>query len=160
YEGDETLTLDLSNPVNGQGTPSGTGTINENDPVPTISVDNPSVGEGDGTLTFTISIDAVSALDTSVDYATSDGSATDGQDYTGQSGTATILAGATSTTVDVPVLDDSTYEGDETLNLDLTGAVNGSVVDAQGQGTIQEDDPAPTISVDSPSVGEGGGTLT
>ena len=159
YEGDETLTLDLSNPVNGQGTPSGTGTINENDPAPTISVDSPSVGEGGGTLTFTISIDAVSALDTSVDYATSDGSATDGQDYTGQSGTATILAGATSTTVDVPVLDDSTYEGDETLHLDLSNPLNGQG-SPNGTGTIREDDPAPTISVDGPSVGEGGGTLT
>ena len=89
-----------------------------------------------------------------------DNTATGGQDFTGQTGTAQILAGATTTTVDVPVLDDSTYEGDETLNLDLTGSVNGSVVDAQGQGTITEDDPAPTISVDGPSVAEGGGTLT
>ena len=111
-------------------------------------------------MTFTISLDTAAAVDVSVDYATSDNTATGGQDYTGQTGTATILAGATTTTVDVPVLDDSTYEGDETLNLDLTGSVNGSVVDAQGQGTITEDDPAPTISVDGPSVAEGGGTLT
>jgi hypothetical protein len=159
HEGDETLSLDLSNPVNGQGTPSGTGTINDDDPAPTISVDDPSVAEDGGTLTFTISIDAVSALDTSVDYATSDGSAADGQDYTGQSGTATILAGATSTSVDVPVLDDSIYEGDETVHLDLSNPVHGQG-SPNGTGTVTEDDAAPTISVDSPSVAEGGGTLS
>jgi hypothetical protein len=161
YEGDETLTMNLV-AVSGVtiGDAQGLGTINENDPQPSVTVDDPTVAENGGTMTFTISLDAAAAVDVSVDYATSDNTATDGQDYTGQSGTATILAGATSTTVDVPVFNDSIYEGDETLNLDLTGAVNGSVVDAQGQGTIQEDDAAPTISVDSPSVSEGGGTLT
>ena len=142
------------------GDAQGLGTITEDDPQPSITVDDPTVAENGGTMTFTISLDTAAAVDVSVDYATSDNTATDGQDYTGQTGTATILAGATTTTVDVPVLDDSTYEGDETLNLDLTGSVNGSVVDAQGQGTITEDDPAPTISVDGPSVAEGGGTLT
>ena len=161
YEGDETLTVNLV-AVSGVtiGDAQGLGTITEDDPQPSITVDDPTVAENGGTMTFTISLDTAAAVDVSVDYATSDNTATDGQDYTGQTGTATILAGATTTTVDVPVLDDSTYEGDETLNLDLTGSVNGSVVDAQGQGTITEDDPAPTISVDGPSVAEGGGTLT
>jgi Calx-beta domain len=160
YEGDETLNLDLSAAVNGSiSDAQGQGTITDDDAAPTISVDSPSVGEGGGTLTFTISIDAAAAVDTSVDYATSDGSATDGQDYTGQNGTATITAGSTSTTVDVPVLDDSIYEGDETVHLDLSNPVNG-----QGSpnttGTITDDDALPTISVDDPAVNEGDGTAT
>jgi hypothetical protein len=159
YEGDETLTLVLSNPVNGQGTPNGHGTITDDEQAPTISVDSPSVGEGGGTMTFTISIDTAAAVDTSVDYATSDGTATDGQDYTGQSGTATITAGSTSTTVDVPVTDDAIYEGDETLTLDLTNPVNGQGTPS-GTGTIIDDDPLPTISVDDPTVNEGDGTAT
>jgi hypothetical protein len=161
YEGDETLFMNLS-AVSGVAIADsqGTGTIVENDAVPNITVDDPVVAENNGPMTFTISLDAAAAVDTSVDYATSDNTATAGADYTAKSGTAVIPAGSTSTTVNVALLDDAVYEGDETLNLDLSGAVNGSISDAQGQGTITDDDAAPTISVDSPSVGEGGGTLT
>src|SRR4029079_7416564 len=161
YEGDETLFMNLS-AVSGVAIADrqGRGTIVENDAVPNITVDDPVVAENNGPMTFTISLDAAAAVDTAVDYATSDNTATAGTDYTAKTGTAVILAGSTSTTVNVALLDDAVYEGDETLNLDLSGAVNGSISDAQGQGTITDDDAAPTISVDSPSVGEGGGTLT
>jgi Calx-beta domain-containing protein len=161
YEGDETLTMDLSI-VSGLALldNQGTGTIAEDDPVPSVTVDDPAVGENGATETFTVSLDAAAAVDVSVDYATSDNTATAGADYTATSGTATIPAGSTSTPVDVPVQDDSVFEGDETFNLDLSGAVNGSLVDAQGQGTISEDDAAPNISVDDPSVAENGATLT
>jgi hypothetical protein len=161
YEGDEDLTMNLV-AVSGVvvDDPQGDGTITDDDPQPNITVDDPSAPENGGPLTFTISLDNPAGVDVNVDYATSDNTATGGADYTGVSGTATILAGNTTTTVDVPLLDDSTYEGDETLNLDLSGAVNGVVSNAQGQGTITEDDPMPTITVDSPVVGEGDGTAT
>jgi len=161
YEGDEDLVMNLVT-VSGVtvGDAQGDGTITENDAQPNITVDDPSAPENGGPLTFTISLDNPAGVDVNVDYATSDNTATDSADYTGVSGTATILAGDTTTTVDVPLLDDGTYEGDETLNLDLSGAVNGVVSDAQGQGTVTEDDPMPTIDVDSPSVGEGDGTAT
>ena len=161
YEGNETLFMNLS-AVSGVaiGDNQGTGTIVENDALPNITVDDPTVAENSGPMTFTISLDAAAAVPVQVDYATSDNTATAGSDYAGKTGTATIPAGSTSTTVDVPITDDSIYEGDETLNLNLSGAVNGAISDAQGQGTITENDPAPTISIDSPTVGEGGGTLT
>jgi hypothetical protein len=156
YEGDETLNLDLSGAVNGVVSKAqGQGTISEDDPKPTISVDSPLVGEGDGTATFTISLDAAAAVDVSVDYATSDISATDGADYTGVSGTATILAGDTTTTVDVPVLDDSTYEGDETFSLDLSNAVNGTIGTPSGTATIADDDPSPDVDIAPAQVWEG-----
>jgi hypothetical protein len=161
YEGDEDLTMDLI-AVSGVvvDDAQGDGTITEDDAQPNITVDDPSVAENGGPLTFTISLDNPAGVDVNVDYATSDNTATDGTDYTSVSGTATILAGDTTTTVDVPLTDDSTYEGDETLNLDLSGAVHGVISDAQGQGTITEDDPMPTIDVDSPTVGETDGTET
>jgi len=156
YEGDETLNLDLSGAVNGVVSKAqGQGTIAEDDPKPTISVDSPLVGEGDGTATFTISLDAAAAVDVNVDYATSDISATDGADYTGVSGTATILAGDTTTTVDVPVLDDSTYEGDETFSLDLSNAVNGTIGTPSGTATIADDDPSPDVDIAPAQVWEG-----
>jgi hypothetical protein len=161
YEGDEDLTMNIV-AVSGVtvADAQGDGTITDDDAQPNITVDDPSAPENGGPLTFTISLDNPAGVDVNVDYATSDNSATDGADYTGVSGTATILAGATTTTVDVPLLDDSIYEGDETLNLNLSGAVHGVVSKAQGQGTITEDDPMPTISVDNPTVGEGDGTAT
>jgi hypothetical protein len=161
YEGNEDLTMNLV-AVSGVvvDDPQGDGTITDDDPQPNITVDDPSAPENGGPLTFTISLDNPAGVDVNVDYATSDNTATDGADYTGASGTATILAGNTTTTVDVPLLDDSTYEGNESLNLDLSGAVHGVVSKAQGQGTITEDDPMPTISVDNPTVGEGDGTAT
>src|SRR6478736_4979492 len=156
YEGDETLNLDLSGAVNGVVSKAqGQGTITEDDPKPTISVDSPLVGEGDGTATFTISLDAAAAVDVNVDYATSDISATDGADYTGVSGTATILAGDTTTTVDVPVLDDSTYEGDETFSLDLSNPVNGTIGTPSGTATIADDDPSPDVDIAPAQVWEG-----
>jgi hypothetical protein len=123
--------------------------------MPTIDVDSPTVGEGDGTATFTISLDAAAAVDVNVDYATSDAGATDGADYTGQSGTATILAGDTSATVDVPVLDDDIYEGDETFSLDLSNQVNGVLGTASGTGTIQDDDATPDVDIAPAQVFEG-----
>jgi hypothetical protein len=161
YEGDETFNLDLSGAVNGSLVDAqGQGTITEDDAAPNISVDDPSVAENGSTMTFTISLDTAAAVDVTVDYTTNDGSALAGSDYTATSGTATILAGDTSTTVDVPVSDDSVFEGDESLSLDLSNEVNGVLADASGQGTITEDDPAPTITIDDPTVAENGGPAT
>lgn len=158
-EGDEDLTTDLV-AVSGVvlDDTQGTGTITDDEAPVDISVDDQVVSEADGTMTFTISQTGIVGLDITVDYGTVDVSATDGADYTGQTGTATILAGDTSTTVSVPVADDALYEGDESLTLDLSGASGGSVVDGQGLGTVTDDDPLPTIDVDSPTVGEADGT--
>jgi hypothetical protein len=123
--------------------------------MPTISVDNPTVGEGDGTATFTISLDTAAAVDVNVDYTTSDISATDGADYSSVSGTATILAGDTTRTVDVPVLNDSTYEGDETFSLDLSNEVNGTLGTPSGTATIADDDLVPDVDIAPAQTPEG-----
>lgn len=54
-----------------------------------------------------------------VDYGTSDGSATAGSDYTTTSGTLTFAAGETTKSVSVPVLDDAIDEDSETFTLTL-----------------------------------------
>ena len=59
------------------------------------------------TSTFTVSLSAASGRDITVDYATSNGTATAGADYTATSGTLTISAGATSGSFNVPVLADT-----------------------------------------------------
>lgn len=131
---------------------------------PQISINDPNaITEGDsGTsnLTFTISIDQTSGTDVTVHYATSNGTATQPADYTAASGTATITAGNTSTTVDVPVKGDTLDEDNETFHVDLTAPSGGIISDNQGTGTINDDDGAPSISVNDVSVNEGNSGTT
>jgi hypothetical protein len=128
---------------------------------PTISIASASVNEGDsGTtnLTFTISLSAVSTNDVTVDYATSNGSATAGSDYTATSGTATITAGSTSTTVVVSISGDTSVESNESFTLSLSNASGATLATASATGTINNDDgtpPQPNLSVNDASVTEG-----
>jgi hypothetical protein len=79
-EGNETFSLNLSNPSNvtiADGI--GVGTITDDDAQPTLSVNNVTVTEGDSgavNATFTVSLSAASGLNVTVDYATADGTAT------------------------------------------------------------------------------------
>ena len=77
-----------------------------------MSLTEGDAGEKD--FAFTISIAEASELPVSVDFATADGSAGQPGDYTSNSGTATIAAGATSTTVTVKLQGDTTVEPDGT----------------------------------------------
>ena len=111
---------------------------------PSISVADATVTEAAGAvLAFTVSLSRSSGSNVTVDYATSDGTATAGADYTATSGTLTISAGSTSATVDVSVLDDSHDDGGETLTLTLSNAANGTLGDSTATGTIENSDPLP-----------------
>ena len=111
---------------------------------PSISVADATVTEAAGAvLAFTVSLSRSSGSNVTVDYATSDGTATAGADYTATSGTLTISAGSTSATVDVTVLDDSHDDGGETLTLTLSNAANGTLGDSTATGTIENSDPLP-----------------
>jgi hypothetical protein len=64
-----------------------------------------------------------------VDYATSDGTATDGSDYTGVSGTLSWGAGdGTDRTFQIPILDDADAEGAETIQLTLSNPTGGAIL--------------------------------
>ena len=65
-----------------------------------------------------------------VDYATSDGTATAGADYTATSGTLTFNNGETSKTFSVPILPDNLVEGDETFFVTLSNPTGGATVGA------------------------------
>jgi uncharacterized repeat protein (TIGR01451 family) len=133
---------------------------------PQISINDVSVDpEGSNGLTknatFTISLDRPAPSDVTVKYATSDGTATQPADYTqiSPAQTATITTGNTSTTVNVPVVQDTVDEVDETFKVDLTIPSGGIIVDNQGIGTIVDDD-GPTISVNDVTVTEGNSGTT
>ena len=78
-----------------------------------------------------------------VDYATEDGTAVAGEDYTAASGTLVFAAGETAKSVEVAVLDDAHDEGAETLTLRLSNASGARIEDGDATGTIENTDAMP-----------------
>ena len=125
------------------GTPaSATAPVRNRDPL--LSVANATVREGpQAQLQFDVSLDRAAAVTVTVDYATSDDTATAGADYTAMSGMLSFAAGETAQTVSVPVLDDAHDEGTETLTLTLSNARDAAIDDATATGRIVNTDPMP-----------------
>ena len=142
-EADETLTLDLSNVTRGTiGDAQAVGTIQDDEP--TISIDNVKLVEGDsGTVdaVFTVVLDSPPQRTVTVDYATANGTATFGEDYSAVAGTLTFEPGQPTTqTIAVPVSGDTDNETNETFFVNLTGAAGARIIAPQGLGTIVGDD--------------------
>ena len=158
-ESNETFFVNLSNATNATiATDQGQGTITDNDPTSTLSINDVSVNEGNtGTVNanFTVTLSATSGQVVTVNYATANGTATAGSDYVAGSGTVTFPAGTTTQTITVVVNGDVVNEPDETFFVNLGGEVNATITDAQGQGTILNDDGIPSISINDVSVIEG-----
>jgi hypothetical protein len=113
--------------------------------VPALSIGDTSVIEGNSAITSTVAVFEVSLAvahvqDVQVNYATGDGSATLGIDYVGTSGTLAIPAAAISATIHVSITGDTVSEPNETFVVTLNDAVNATVADPQGIGTIVNDD--------------------
>ncbi|MBO9998033.1 MAG: hypothetical protein J7641_03330 [Cyanobacteria bacterium SID2] len=112
-------------------------------PYPTVTVSDALVTEGDsGTtnLVFTVELSSASDDVVSIDYATADGTATAGIDYTATSGTLTFDAGTTQQTISIPVQGDGDIEDDETLSLALSNPTKTVLSDTTVLGTILNDD--------------------
>ena len=97
----------------------------------------------DATLDFAVTLDRESTGTVTVAYATADGTATAGSDYTATSGTLTFAPGETEKTVSVPVLADDHDEGSETLTLRLSNAQGANIADGEAAGTITNDGAIP-----------------
>lgn len=166
-EPDETVVISLAAGSGySVGSPnSAIGTI-ANDDQPTLSINDVSVNEGNaGTsnATFTVSLSQpAGAGGVSFDIATADGSATAGVDYVASSLTGqTIPAGSSGATFTVLVNGDTLSEPNETFFVNVSNVSGAGVSDAQGQGTIVNDDALPSLSIDDVSVNEGNsGTTT
>ncbi len=153
----ETLSLTLSNASGAAiGTGTATGTIVDvPPPPPTVSVAGARADEG-ATLSFAVTLSEAAIGTVTVDYATSDGTATAGQDYTSVSGTLTFAAGETSKTVSVPALADSVLDDGETLSLTLSNASGAAIGTGTATGTIVDvPPPPPTVSVAGARADEG-----
>jgi hypothetical protein len=156
-EPDETVRLLVS----GYGVTDGegVGTIGDDDPAPTVGVrDAPPAAEG-ASAAFTVGLSKPSGRDVSVAFATADGSAVAGQDYSARSGRITIPAGATSAGVGVALIDDGADEPDERFELRLSAPSAAGLGDAAGVAAIVDND-APAAPGGSPPTSKppGGGS--
>ena len=135
------------------------GTIRDDDAPPRLSVADAQGGERLGGLAFGLTLTTASGREVVVGYASSDGTAKAGSDYSQVSGSVTFAAGQTSRTVRVPIVDDSLDEPNETLALTLSGPLNAVLGDAAATGTILDDDAPPSLSVGDASGREDIGML-
>ncbi|MGZ9243015.1 MAG: Calx-beta domain-containing protein [Candidatus Binatia bacterium] len=146
-EANETINLTLSDPVGGLlGSQStATLTVNDDDAAGTFQFSLPTytVSESGRRATITVTrTGGSSASGVGVSYATSNGTATAGSDYTATSGTLTFAVNQTTKTFAIPVTNDTTVEGNETINLTLSNPTGGAALGAQNtaQVTISDND--------------------
>jgi aryl-phospho-beta-D-glucosidase BglC (GH1 family) len=129
--------------------------------LPALRVADASLVEGasgSGSMAFAVTLSAASSTPVTVNYATSNGSATAGSDYTAKTGSLTFAAGETSKTIQVAITGDRVVEANESFSLTLSGASGASIADGQAIGTIVNDDQGPAlprVSVGDASVLEG-----
>ena len=119
---------------------------------PAMAISDATVQEAEGAvMVFTATLSHASSRAVTVDYATSDGTAVAGSDYTAASGTLTFNAGDTSQTVQVTVLTDSEDESQETLTLTLSNPSQATLDDAAGTGTIENGESSSGTEEDPPA---------
>ena len=133
-EGDETFTVTLSSPSSNaklETDPTAKGTIEDDDPTPTVTVGDATADEGDK-VEFVVTLSAVSGRDVKVNYATSVAAgddATSGMDFTAASGTLTIAAADNTATgtIEVQTTEDDASESEETFTLTLSNPSNATL---------------------------------
>lgn len=147
-EPNETLFLNLLSATGGVtiADSQGVGTIvNDDLGPPQISIGDVSISEGNtGTKIATFTVTRTGGTDAlTVDYFTADNTAAAGSDYVAAAGTLSFAAGETTKTIDVTINGDAVDEPNETFFVNLFNATGGAIlVDAQGMGTITNDDVA------------------
>jgi len=146
FESNETVLLSLSNPTGGVtiGNPNiAVLTITDNDPSPTNPGNYPAqpgwiqfsaatytVAESENSASITVTRSGGSDGMVTALYSTANGTATVGLDYTAVSGTLTFSNGVTSQTFSFPIMDDTLFEGDETVLLSLSNPTGGATIGA------------------------------
>jgi hypothetical protein len=136
--------------------------ITDDDQPPSISIGDVSSAEGDSGSTafnFPVTLSGASAQQVTVFFQTADGTAIGGGNdfFLPQTNSITFAPGETTATITIQVKGDLTTEPDETFFVNLSAPTNATIADAQGKGTIVNDDSTPTVSlsVNDVSVIEG-----
>ena len=147
----ETFMVRLSVAVHATLASSGraaTGTI-EDDDLPQFSIAGATLteGSGNGTLDFTVTLNPAARQNVTVDYASADGTAVSGSDYTAAAGTLTFHAGDTTQTISVPVLTDDMEEAPEKLTATLSNPRGATIAYATATGWIIDQGDVPPLTL-------------
>ncbi|MBE2220109.1 MAG: protein kinase [Anaerolineae bacterium] len=158
---DRTFVVSLTNAENATiQTGSATVTITDDDAEPTITISDLTISESvtGGKASITVELTGASSEAVTVDYATSDGTATAGTsaDYIKSSGTLTWAPEATGTTTfNVTINTDDIDEPDETFIVTLSNSTNAAISDSTATITISDDNEAPKIIIGDVTLTEG-----
>ncbi|MFM6748372.1 MAG: Calx-beta domain-containing protein, partial [Dolichospermum sp.] len=156
-ESDETVALTLAT---GTGYTIGTttaviGTITNDDLLPNLNLSaNQTIVEGNTNpqnVTYTVTLSNASTQTITVQYATANGTAIAGSDYTSTSGTLTFNPGVTSQVINIPILNDSLNEANETFTLNLTTPTNATLGAAKKATTTITDTLSASVTTTLPS---------
>jgi chitinase len=123
--------------------------------LPTLSIADASISEGNvgsSELSFTVSLSQAATGPVTVKFATGNGTATAGSDYTAGSGTVTFAAGETSKVVKVAIAANTAVEANETLKVTLSAASGATIARATATGAIVDDDTATPPSAGTVSL--------
>ena len=128
---------------------------------PTLTISSQSILEGSGgnnTMRFEVAISSAPLEDVTVDFVASSGTAIKDADFIRDDGTLTFPAGvATPQPILVVINPDSIDEDDEEFNITLSNPTGGAKIGGTGiaVGTIEDDDYAPVLSINSEKIEEG-----
>ena len=152
FELDETVVISATDLINATLDTTQTFTILNDDPMPTLTITaTDQVLEDDaGPHLITITRSATSYLDTNFNLTLS-GTATETVDYTIATTSFTLSAGVLSATTELTILEDTTYEGDEGIMLNISSAPY-SIIGPAHTLTIVENDGAPALTISSPAT--------
>lgn len=144
--------------VAGSGSPATTGDyrlqlLMDGGAAPSLNISDLIVDEFAGSAHFNVTLSEPSSTVVTVDYATSDGNANAGPDYSSAFGQLSFAPGETIKTISVPIVDDSLEEADETFNVQLTNAFGATIAGANGVATIVDNDAPPPNSEPGDSIG-------
>jgi Calx-beta domain-containing protein len=124
------------------------GNTSEFSPCATVGTVGLSIGDVSGmegnsgttSFSFPVTLQSAATQDVVITFATQVGSAVPSVDFVANSGTVTIPAGQMSGQILVQVNGDTDVEDDEQFFVNLSAATNATILDAQGKGTILNDD--------------------
>jgi hypothetical protein len=164
-EPNETFFVNLSSAANaGILDGQAIGMIIDDDGLPSLTISDQTLQEGNSStvnMVFDVTLSPASSSVVAVDYTTVNGTAVAGSDFTAVANTLTFNPGQTNQQIVVPVLGDVVDEGSsESFTVQLTNANSANIDDAQGSGTITDDDTARLSQTVGPQVWEGDSGMT
>jgi hypothetical protein len=131
---------------------------------PALSISNASATEAAGSIVFTVRLSRRAAKRVAVRYATADGSATAGSDYSAVHGTLVFNPGQRVRRISVPLVESSTPADDETFYVVLSHPTNARITGPRAQGKLLAHDlPAPfeaRATLTAPSLAGARGEFT